>query len=680
MKHIQVRARLSSLGSFDTSEGMNEMILRQLRVCAASLVAFSMAFSPLYAQAPAAPNTAPQAAAPPATAGAAPIGVTGQPLKLSLGPDYSKPNPWFPNVIAPYKPRDIEHPVLTNSPRLAQLIQDGKLNLSLEDAIALALENNLDIAVQRFVPSLGENALLLAKSGANGRISFDPLVTANINQNDATTPVLNPLTSGIGVINSTTSQTQHFTTGNFGYQQGFSTGTLATLTFNNSRQSFTYSANAFNPSLSSTLTIALSQPLLNGFGFLPNRRFIIEAKNTLEADKWQFKAAVINDITVTTDDYWNLVYSRAFVKVQQASVGVDQQLYNDNKKQLDIGTMAPIDVVTAESQLANDQQQLIVAQGQQLQFETKLLSDITKDPNDPILRGVEVVPTTPISTTDNIGALSVEDAVNTAFASRPELQEDALTLKNADVEVRATRNSLLPSLNLTGSYSTTGLGGERHTTTTTATGAFVPVLNSPVLLNGVPVPNEFVGLPSTTSTTTLVPGGISDAWDALIHSRFPTFQVGVTLSLPIRNRAAQASNGTAQLNQRQQQTIYQQQKNTIYVAVRNALIALNQNRNAVVAASKARELAQQSFDDEQKRYQLGSSTSYIVVQKSRDLTQAQTVELQDQINLIESVVSLNQAMGRTLESNNISINDAQNGQVTTVPNIPGTPVTPPPAH
>jgi outer membrane protein TolC len=171
----------------------------------------------------------------------------------------------------------------------------------------------------------------------------------------------------------------------------------------------------------------------------------------------------------------------------------------------------------------------------------------------------------------------------------------------------------------------------------------------------------------------LVPGGIGNAWDSLIHSRFPTFEVGVQLNLPIRNRAAQAANGTAQLNQRQQQLSYQEEKNTIFLAVRNALIAVTQDRAAVKAASTARELAQQTFDDEQKKYQLGSSDSYTVALRSRDLTAAATTELQDQINLVEAIVNLDQAMGRTLEMHNITIADDKTANVTPIPNIPGTP-------
>ncbi len=664
------------------------MIARKLQVCAALLAAASITFSPLYAQTPAGAQTAPaappnnQQPGPPPIAPAPPAASATNttnvppapfpPMSISLVPDYSHGRSWFPNVIAPYTPRHILQPPLTNSPRLAQLIQDGKLNLTLQDAVALALENNLDIAVQRYTPWIDQMNLLSARAGS--RVNFDPNVTMNLNEVDQTVPVANPLISGVGVnTNAASSLTQHQTVGNFGYSQGFAPGTEVALTFNNTRTSSSASANVFNPSLQSTLGVSITQPLLNGFGFLPNERFIIEQKNNVKSGEWGFKTAVTNDVTTTTDDYWNLVYARQQVRVEQQTVSVDETLYNNNQKQLQIGTMAPLDVLTAQSQLASDRQALIVAQTLQLEDETKLLNDITKNPQDPILKGVEVVPTTPIPTTDTVGNPPLDEAVEQAWAARPELQQIALQLKNDEVEVKVTKNALLPTLNLVGQYSTTGLGGVGKETTITANG-FVPNPNAPIFLNGNPVPGEFAGVASNTQTVTPVPGGITNAWDSLIHSRFPTFQVGLQMTLPIRNRVAQANNGIAQLNQREEETLYQEQKNAIYLAVRNALIAVTQNRNAVAAASTARELAQQTFDDEQKKYQLGSSDSYTVALRSRDLTVAETTELQDEINLVESIVALDQAMGRTLEAHNITISGENTPNIVPIPNIPGTPI------
>ena len=205
------------------------------------------------------------------------------------------------------------------------------------------------------------------------------------------------------------------------------------------------------PIRQSSLTVQLTQPLLNGFGKLPNERYIIEAKNTVKVGESQFAQQVIATVTQVATDYWELVFARENVKVEQVAVAADQQLYENNKKQLEIGTMAPLDVITAQSQLATDQQALVQAQTTQLLDETTLLVAITKDPLADTLNGIEIVPTTTIFN-PNIENISLNDAVKEAWQKRPELQQAALNLKNAGVEVKATRNSLLPVLNLFGAY------------------------------------------------------------------------------------------------------------------------------------------------------------------------------------------------------------------------------------
>ncbi|MBZ5695042.1 MAG: TolC family protein [Acidobacteriia bacterium] len=641
------------------------MSRRLTHAALALLTAASLVVSPVYTQAQGTQGQAQTAAQ--TTSGT-------RSLNLSMGPDYSKGPRWFPNLVAPYSPIHAPQPILTNSPRIGQLVDNGKLMLSLEDAISLALENNLDIAVQRFTPWLDEANLLLAKSGANGKTVFDPSVTSNFYLEEQTIPINNPFFAGVGFGSATSSIINHTAVGNFGYTQGFEPGTQLQVTFDNSRSSTTSSFNSFNPSVQTSLQVQLTQPLLNGFGRLINKRYIIEAKNTVKVGESQFAQQVMTTVTQVANAYWELVYARENVNVELAAVGVSQKLYEDNKKQLEIGTMAPLDVLTAESQLATDQQNLIVAQTVQLQDQTTLLNAITKDPLAGPLAGVEIVPTTPITPPDVTENIPIQDAVKEAYQKRPELQQADLNLKNAGVEVKATKNLLLPTLNLFGFYNSTGLDGTRTIVTTTPL-TFAPNLNAPVVdATGTPIPGSFESLVATASTTrTVVPGGLGDSWDQLIHSKFPTFEGGLNLTLPVRNRAAQAANATAQLNQRSQEVKYRQLQNSIFVNVRNAQIALEQGRAQVAAAQKARSLAQQTLDDEVKKYQLGSSTSYQVVLRSRDLTSAQGTELRARINLVEAAVNFNQAVGRTLEVNNITLADALAGRVSGEPNIPGTP-------
>jgi outer membrane protein len=675
------------------------MIGRHTHFAVAVLTAASLVVSPVYAQSQGAQGQDAQAQStsqPPAQAGMAATDQSRN-LKPTLGPDYSNGPSWFPNFISPYKPIKMPETMLTNSPRLDQLVQDGKLMLSLEDAISIALENNLDISVQRFTPWIAQTDLLRAKAGGIARglgsssnvvlgsgpsASFDPVFTAGVNWARSSFPVNNPFLSGTGTT-AVPILIDYNANYNFGYTQGFHTGTFASITFNNNRSSTTSSQQLFNPAVQSTMTFTISQPLLNGFGLLPNTRFILEAKNTVKVADSIFAQQVIATVSQVSNDYWELVFGRENVKVQEAAVGVSTKLYGDNKKQLEIGTMAPLDVLTAESQLATDQQNLIVAQTNKLQQETILLIAITKNPLAANLNGVEIVPTTPIVTPDVVENIALQDAVNEAWQKRPEIKQSELNLKNAGIEVKATRNALLPQLNIFGQYSATGLAGNQVTTTQVANG-FEANQNAPIVdFNGNPfsVGNPgapgilaFAGTPTAFLTnTSITPGGLGDALHGMINNNFPTYAAGLNLTLPIRNRSAQADSARALLDERQQQVQYRSTQNIIVLNVRNTLIALQQDRAQVAAAGKARELAQKTLDAEQKKYQLGSSTSYNVVLRSRDLTAAQGAELRAKVNLEEAVVNFNQAMGRTLEVNHIVVADARRGKVIRELNIPGTP-------
>ena len=676
------------------------MIVR-LHVAVVLLTAASLVISPAYAEAQQGQDQnqaqqqqqgqAPAGTQPPSQPQAqtgAPATEPARDLRDVEGPDYSRPKRALPVVWDPYTPQDVPEPMLTNSSRIDQLIQDGKLMLSLDDAISLALENNLNINVTRFIPWIAQTQLLKAKAGgipqssstqqvvlgSSPSVSFDPIATANFGWSHANVPINNPFTSGAGTTAIPLVQ-QNSGFVNLGYTQGFHTGTNFSVTFDTTRSSTNLSDVVFNPAVNPIMTATLSQPLLNGFGLLPNTRYIIEARNSIKVANSQFAQQVIATVTQTSNDYWELVYDRENVKVQEAAVGVSQKLYEDNKKQLEIGTMAPLDVLTAESQLATDQQNLIVAQTTRLQQETVLLNDITKNLLAKDVAGIEIIPTTGISTPDLVENIPLQDAVQEAWKKRPELYQADLNLKNAGIEVKATANGLLPSLNAYVQYQAQGLNGNRIKTN--ATGGFAADTASPLvdangnilLVNGT---QAFAAFPVTA--TTIVPGGLGNSLGNVFHNDFPTYALGVNLTLPIRNRSAQADSARAQLDERQERVQYRQTENTIVLNVRNALIALQQDRAQVAAADKARTLAQQTLDAEQKKYQLGSSTSYQVVLRSRDLTAAQGTALRAQANLEEALVNFNQAMGRTLEVNHITVADALRGTTGRDPLIPGTPV------
>jgi outer membrane protein TolC len=557
-------------------------------------------------------------------------------------------------------------PVLTNSPRIEELLQGGKLMLSLQDAISLALENNLAIQVQRYTPWLDEVNLLRAKSGINGLVPFDPNVTGTLNVQDSVSPLNNPLFAGVIPTGTTTPASQappayiqHIGNVNLQYNQYFPTGTQFQAGITNNRTSTNFGfLNLYNPFLQSALTVTITQPLLRGFGVLANTRLIIEAKRTIKVGLSQLEQQVIATTTQVSNDYWELVYARENVKVEEAALGVSQRLFDENSRRLEIGTLSSLDVLTAQSQVASDRQALVQAQSVQLQDETTLLNDLTVNPLDGPLLHAEIIPTTAISTPDTGENVQIEDAVKEAWQKRPELKQAALNLENAGTDLKVTKNELLPSVNIFGEYIASGLGGVQKSTTTTPTGAFLrgqPVVNSA----GVPVTDEFQGTAVTTSSTTIFPGGAGQDLSRLFHGNYSTFEAGINFTLPIRNRAAQADNAQAVLNERQQKTQYRQEQNAIFVSVRNALIAMQEDRASLAAAEEARKLAVQTFQDEQEKYRLGASTSYNVVLRSRDVTTAEGVELRDRINLLEDELKFNQAMGRTLEVNQISLQDAQ---------------------
>ncbi len=341
--------------------------LQYMRPLLAALLAILIASGPLpqaWAQEPA-QNPPPQ---PPVSAAPATAAIT--PVSLGLAKHHFDRAPRaFPNLINPYKPIRIEEPVLTNSPRADQLIHDGKLEISLQDAVELALENNLDIAVQRYNPWFADAGILKANAGGFGGVvpgaafggstannpllNFDPLITSTISLDDRKVPVNNPLTSGTGTgVSSLASLALHTSTYNFQYSQSFQTGTNFFTTWDNTRSSSSSPANLFNPSVQSSIFVGLQQQLLNGFGRSVNTRNIRIAKNNRKIADWAFTQQAITTVTNTITAYWELVFARENVKVQQQAVTVAQKLYNDNKKQLEIGTMAPLDVTRAESELA----------------------------------------------------------------------------------------------------------------------------------------------------------------------------------------------------------------------------------------------------------------------------------------------------------------------------------------
>src|SRR5271163_4744578 len=485
------------------------------------------------------------------------------PVSLGLSKhDYSNGPRVFPSMLAPYKPVGIEHPDLANSPRIDQLIHDGKLQLTLQDAVELSLQNSLDILIQRYTPWLADTDILLAKAGGSPRgflsvaqvpgnvaadivassanvpiLNLDPALTSAVSIFSGSIPINNPFTTGAGTTGESglLAEKIHSSAFNFGYSQAFTSGTSVNASWNNARGSTSPTANLLNPSVTSALTATISQQLLNGCCFSVNRRNLIIAKNNRKIADLVFTQQAITTVTNTITAYWELVYARENVKVEQQAVAVSLKLSNDNKKQLEIGTMAPLDVTRAESELASDQGNLLVAQTTQLQDEQVLKNAISKDPLATNLINVEIIPLDLPARPEAIEAATFEDAIKEAFGKRPDVLQEVYNLKNADVDVKATANALLPLLTLTGQYVSNGLAGNFITTgaaVTTISPGTVPVVDAngnpvsiPGTTPGTQIPIFIPTVTTSAASTGVVHGGFGNAQDQIFRNEFPEYAV-----------------------------------------------------------------------------------------------------------------------------------------------------------
>jgi outer membrane protein len=622
-------------------------------------------------------------------------GPTNPPIPVALGVSQHHydhaPKP-FPNIFAPYRGIEIPEFNTTNKPRIEQLIHEGKLEITLQDAVELALENNMDIAVARYQPWFADTDVLTTQAGGlplgtNGealpystanvpQLYLDPVLTGSIGFADVSTPINNPFISGTGTSSGQlTGLIAHSAQYNWTYNQGFTSGTSLTASWDNTRSSSS-AANLFNPSVQSTLTVTFSQQLLNGWGFTQNRRNIIIAKNNRKLADYEFQQQVITIVTNAITDYWELVYAREAVKVEEQAVVVSTKLYGDNKKQLEIGTMAPLEVTRAESELAADRQNLLQAQTVQMTDEQTLKNALVRDPLAPTVANLQIIPLDHPNPPEAVEAATFEEAVKEAFAKRPDLQVSQINVTNAGIDAKANLQALRPTATLFAEYQSTGLAGNSPITTGTVTTAGTPIVGA----DGTPITVlDATGTPVQVfePTTGVVTNGVSKqgfgtTQSQIFHNDFPSYIFGLNLTLPIRNRVAQASYQRSTLNQRMIEAQFQQAKNAAVLDVRNAFIQLTQDRAQVQAASKSRELYQQTFDAEQKKYQLGASTVYNVILTQRDLINAQGAELRALANLVEAKANYERAVGRTLDVNRVTIADAKHGQVDHDTLIPGT--------
>jgi len=603
---------------------------------------------------------------------------TQQPAAKTSGFSYESGT----SLLKAYAYPQVPSESLRNSPQLYDLIRDGKLELSLEDALALALQNNLDIAVGRFELPLAQLDVLRAKSGGAARgvqgavisnalftgaigtgisgftgsssatagafsgsgsainIGFigccDPFAGFSYGWNNAQSPLNFAGLVGQNVEGSHTATYSTF------YGQGFTSGTSYAITVSGQRQTTTSLTSLFDPSVGTGLAIGLDQHLLKGFGYRANAVFIRIARNDLKVADSVFRQQVIASVAQVLNAYYTLLADKDQVRVAEAAIKYAQQLVDDDKKEVEVGLLAPLDVVQAESQLANSQQTLVVAQTTYLQQQEVLKTMLSKNVDSQLAAAqIDSTDQLPEPRPDDIPAL--EEALKEAVQNRPEIEQNQLNLRNQEYTIQANRNGMLPTLDAFATYAPAGLSGIR-------------ILR-----------DQNYNVIATT------PGGLGDSLSNVFSNTYPNYSLGFTFSVPLHNRAQQANAAQALVEQHMMETSLQRQKNQVAQDVRNAEIAVTQAKAQITAAVQARIYAQQALDAEEKKFRAGTSTTLNVILEQQNLVTAEGNEAKARATYASALVQFQQATATILDSHHIVLGDAKTGHYTRVPNIPGAP-------
>jgi outer membrane protein TolC len=584
------------------------------------------------------------------------------------------------NPFNAYRATLVPQPNLANSSRIDALVKDGVLELSLKDAISLALENNLDIAIARYnIPIAAADVLRTAAgglfrgvntgvvqntpgggvggfgasssgagaggttggaggagSGASGQVqstlgtgtnvqTFDPSISGALNNEKYTQPLSNIAIYGVPTLQ------QNTTNGNVSYTQNFPTGTSFSAVFDNSRGA-TNSPNSFlNPTLNSYYHVLLQQQLLAGFGFVPNLRYLRIAKNDQKISDESFKLQVITTVTQIANMYWDLVAAYEDEQVKSRSLDFANQTLESDRKQLSLQAIPAMDVMKAEGEVATREQDLTIAKST-LQFQELLIKNaLTKNLDDPILEAMPVHPTDQSGNLDATAQGPTEDMIARALRDRIELSETDLDLDNRRISRDAARNAVLPSLAVTAFYGGTGLAG----------------LQNPA-----------------SHTMSTAPEDWGGAVKNALNNTAPDYYLGVSVNIPIRNRIAKSDQYRSELEARQAELRLQQLKKQIRIEVRNAQYSLEQSEARVVSARKGRDLAQKTFDIMAKEQELGAGSNYQTLTAQRDLAIAESMLVAAMTAYQKAKIELDRSVGSTLDANSISIESAKTGIVT----------------
>ena len=583
----------------------------------------------------------------------------------------------------PYQARAVPPIQLANSPRMQSLIRAGNLYLTAADVVALAIENNVDIEVQRYTPLLAREILKRAQGGgalrsvglgvapgpqsvslqgvavntgggvglsagtgvgSSGGIvtqlgpiipSLDPIFIGVVNFQHATIPQSNTVLTGTTALiqNSRTVQAQ--------YQQNWAFGLSTQLTFVSNYTKYNSQFYSINPFTTGDLDLQVTQNLLQGFGRAVNARNIHVQKNNLKISDLQFKLQLITTVSAVLNLYWDLVSFDEDVRARQQEVATAQRLYEDNQRQVQIGALAPIEVTRAQAQLYASKQDLVIAQTNLLQQETILKNALSRNGiTSGNLAAVHIVPLDRITIPPADEIRPVEDLVGDATRNRVEVEEARINLDSNNLNLIGIKNSLLPTLQAFAELTNNGLTGSL-----TQLGLLQP-------------------------GAAYLDGGYSNLLAQIFRRNYPSYSAGFSLNIPLRNRAAQSDYVTSLLEIRQNELNLRKNINQVRVDVQNAVVGLQQARARYDAAVQSRILQQQTLDADQRRYTLGAATVFQVIQDQRDMATAQSNEVQALANYTHMRIAFDQAMGTTLEQNHISLTEAMQGRVARPSELP----------
>jgi outer membrane protein len=516
---------------------------------------------------------------------------------------------WFQEVVKhPFVPTQLAGPE-----KLRDFVVDGKLQLSLDQAIQLALVNNTSIRIDELSYQNSWYNVLAAHS------PFDPILGANASASRGTSP--QPSQLGGASILSSLGQTV-----GLNLTQFLATGTTVTVGTSASRSSSNSSFNTFNPSYNAGLNFGVTQSLLRGRGLFINRAPIVIAQRGIQQSRDNFEAQVSSIIQQVVTDYWLVVLAQDNLVVDRKAVDQAQVSYDHDKRSLELGALPPFDIYKSESELAT-RKVAVIQQEYALKQAADALRDAIGADLDPKIGALDITLVEPAEPTGELFSLDISQAIERALAKRPELESQRLQVDIDDINIRVAHNQMQPNLTLSGSYQAGGLGGNEF---------IFNNANPPVQIG-------------------VISGGLGDALAQISSFQFPTYSASLTLSLPIRNRAAEAAVGSSQVNKKRDLFNQRATFQSIQLEARNAIHSLEQAKLSIGAAKIARDLTQKNLEAEQRKYDLGVDTIFFLLDAQTQLQNADLTLVQAQINYQLALTAVQHATGELLERYHVQI-------------------------